>query len=106
MNRSGCCVAQLTGSYSSLPALVVLIDAFLPIASKRLAAPHGADGLAEHLIVERGTFAVAVVVHGAVGVDAKVTGRRHRVDVRAEEQEFPAVAALLPLIICLTWSLP
>ena len=38
-----------------------------------------------------------MVVHGAVGVDAKVTGRRHRVDVRAEEQEFPAVAALLPL---------
>ena len=94
--RTGCSADQLTGSYSLFPALVVLVDAALPIASQRLAAAHSANGLAEHLVIERGAFAVAVVVHGTVGVDAKVTGSLHRVDVRAEEQEFPAVAALLP----------
>ena len=62
-----------------------------------MTAPHSANGLAEHLVIERSAFAVAVVIHSAVGIDTKVTSRLHRIDVRAEEQGLPAVAALLPL---------
>ena len=40
------CLSQL------LPALVVLVDAFFPIAPQRLAAAHSTDGFAKHLVID------------------------------------------------------
>lgn len=77
---------------SSAPALlVILIDALLPVSPQSGTAADNADSFAHHLIVQRRAFAVAPVVHSAVGIDAEISSGFYGVDICAQKQEFPAV---------------
>ena len=55
------------------------------------------DRLADRLVVERGAAAIGMVIDRAVRINAELRRRRNRVDIRAEEQEFPAEFVFLPL---------
>ena len=80
-----------------LSALIVFVNTFLPFTTQRLAAANGANRLAEYFVVQRSAFAVAMVIHGTVSVDAEVARSFHRIDIGPQEQELPAILALLSL---------
>jgi hypothetical protein len=48
-------------------------------------------------VVQPRPLAVGEIVRSAIGRDAETSGGLHRVDVRSEEDELPAVAGFLPL---------
>ena len=78
------------------PFLYVLVDAALPVGAERPGGADAAHRLADDLVIQRRASLVALVVHRAVSTDAEACRLLCRVDVCAEEQEFPAVSLLLP----------
>ena len=89
---------------ASASPLHILLDTALPTRSeRRFAAPHMTDGLAHDVEIERRPSLVALVSHGAVGMNADMVRHVNGVHVRAEEQELPAVLFLLLLTIFLTF---
>lgn len=81
---------------SSPTSLHVLVDTALPVSTERSGGADTARSLADDLVIQRRARLVALVVHRAVRTDAEACRLLGRVDVRAEEQEFPAVSLFLP----------
>ena len=81
----------------SFSGLVVIVNGLFPAGVQRRTASDGADSLSQRLIVELGSSAVGVIVHGAVFADAEILCRLHGIDVGSQEQEFPTVLFLLAL---------
>ena len=55
-----------------LPLAEVLLYGVLPVPVQGRAAPDGRHGLTQHLVVEAGALAVAVVVYCPVGGNAQM----------------------------------
>ena len=82
---------------SSPTSLHVFVDTALPVSTERSGGADAAHGLADDLVIQRRAHLVALVVHRTVSTNAEASRFFRRVNVRAQEEELPAVLLLLPL---------
>ena len=78
-------------------ALIIGIDFFTPISTKRNACSDIANRFRDRFIEDMRTLAVSVVVHGSVTADTITCGSFNCINVRSDEQELPAILLFLPL---------
>ena len=80
-----------------LPGLIVHFDWCFPIGTHRSPASHACDCAADHFIVQPCPYAVGVIVDRVVFANTEVLRRLDGVNIGAEEEELPAIFALLML---------
>ena len=78
-------------------ALIIGIDFFTPISTKRNACSDIANRFRDRFIENMRTLAVSVLVHGSVTADTITCGSFNCINVRSDEQELPAILLFLPL---------
>lgn len=78
-------------------ALIIGIDFFTPISTKRDACSDIANRFRDRFIEDMRALAVSVVVHGSVTADAITRSSFNCINVRSDEQELPAILLFLPL---------
>ena len=73
----------------------ILFDRGLPGSAQGSVGTHSANGLVHSLIVQAGTLSIAAIGHGPILPNAEIPGCFHCIDVGPQEQELPAILALL-----------
>ena len=80
---------------STATAAHILFDRGLPRSTQGSIGTHSANGLVHSLIVQAGTLSIAAIGHGPILPNAEIPGCFHCIDVCPQEQELPAILALL-----------
>ena len=83
--------------FFTLPGLIVRFNWRFPIGTHRSSASHACNRAADHFIVQPCPYAVGVIIDRAIFTNTEVLRRLDRVNIGAEEQEFPTILALLML---------
>ena len=73
-----------------LSLLEIQVDLSLPACCQRAGRPHIADGVADGFVVHLGADGIAAVIRCIIFVNAEPGSFLRCVDVRAQEQKFPA----------------
>ena len=76
---------------------VVLVYTLFPVCAQRGTAPDRADCFADHLIIQRSSFAITLIVDCTICADSELTCGLYCVNIGTEEQKLPTVFCLLSL---------
>ncbi len=76
---------------------VVLVYTLFPVCAQRGTAPDRADCFADHFIIQRSSFAVALIVDCTICTDSELACGLYCVNIGTEEQKLPTVFRFLPL---------
>ena len=83
--------------FFTIPGLIVCFNWCFPIGTHRSSASHACNRAADHFIVQPCPYAVGVIVDRVVFANTEVLRRLDGVNIGAEEEELPAIFALLML---------
>ena len=84
---------------------VVLVYTLFPVCAQRGTAPDRADCFADHLIIQRGSFTIALIVDCTICTDSELACSLYCVNIGTKEQNSQPYFAFCRSIICFTFSL-
>ena len=76
---------------------VVLVYTLFPVCAQRGTAPDRANCFADHLIIQRSSFAVTLIVDCTICADSELTCGLYCVNISTKEQKLPTVFCFLSL---------